>query len=132
MYYFWLSKTRELRGINMGAAQPNLNTEIIKNYSIPYCPFEQQKEVVTEIESRLSVADKIEETIAQSLKQAEALRQSILKKAFSGKLVPQDPDDEPAEKLLARIRAERAAQTPLRSRRKPDSRPKALKHGPLV
>ena len=58
------------------------------------------------------------ESITQSLKQAEALRQSILKKAFSGKLVPQDPNDEPAEKLLARIRAERTAQTPLRSRRR--------------
>ena len=73
-----------------------------------------------------------DESITQSLKQAEALRQSILKKAFSGKLVPQDPNDEPAEKLLARIRAERTAQTPLRSRRRPDSRPEALKRGPLV
>ena len=70
---------------------------------------EEQNQIVQEIESRLSVADKIEETIAQSLKQAEALRQSILKKAFEGKLVPQDPKDEPAEKLLARIRAEKAA-----------------------
>ena len=93
---------------------------------------EEQNQIVQEIESRLSVADKIEESITQSLKQAEALRQSILKKAFSGKLVPQDPNDEPAEKLLARIRAERTAQTPLRSRRRPDSRPEALKRGPLV
>jgi type I restriction enzyme S subunit len=92
----------------------------------------EQDAIVQEIESRLSVADKIEVSIAQSLKQAEALRQSILKKAFEGKLVPQDPNDEPAEKLLARIRAERTAQTPLRSRRRPDSRPEALKRGPLV
>ena len=56
-----------------------------------------------------SSSDKIEESINQSLKQVEALRQSILKKAFSGKVVPQDPKDEPAEKLLAHIRAERAA-----------------------
>ena len=48
----------------------------------------------------------------QSLLQAEALRQSILKQAFAGKLVPQDPSDEPVEKLLARIRAERAAANP--------------------
>ena len=93
---------------------------------------QEQNAIVQEIESRLSVADKIDEAISQSLKQAEALRQSILKKAFSGKLVPQDPNDEPADKLLARIRAERTAQTPLRSRRKQDSRPEALKRGPLV
>jgi len=58
------------------------------------------------------VADKLEETITQSLQQAEALRQSILKKAFAGKLVPQDPNDEPASKLLERIKAEKTAQTP--------------------
>ncbi|MBK8945453.1 MAG: restriction endonuclease subunit S [Ignavibacteriae bacterium] len=66
-----------------------------------------QKLIVEEIESRLSVADKIEEEIDKNLKRTEQLRQSILKKAFEGKLVPQDPNDEPAEKLLERIRKER-------------------------
>lgn len=66
---------------------------------------EEQRRIISEIESRLSVCDKIEETIESSLQQAEALRLSIIKKAFEGKLVPQDPNDEPAEKLLERIRA---------------------------
>ncbi len=53
--------------------------------SVP--PIEQQQQIIQEIESRLSVCDKIEETITNSLKQSEALRQSILKKAFEGKLI---------------------------------------------
>ena len=87
LYYFWVSKTLELRGINMGAGQPNLNTDLIKDYKVPYCSFEEQQRIVQEIESRLSVADKMEQSIQESLQKAEALRQSILKKAFSGELV---------------------------------------------
>lgn len=59
----------------------------IGTLEIPLAPLEEQHQIVQEIESRLSVADKMEESIAQSLQQAEALRQSILKKAFSGELV---------------------------------------------
>jgi type I restriction enzyme S subunit len=61
--------------------------QFIENYYIPVPSMEEQQEIIQEIESRLSVADKMEESIAQSLLQAEALRQSILKKAFSGELV---------------------------------------------
>jgi len=87
LYYFWLSKTKELRNINMGAAQPNLNTDIIKNYLVPYCSIEEQQLIVSELEGKLTVCDKIEETISQSLQQAETLRQSILKRAFEGRLI---------------------------------------------
>jgi type I restriction enzyme S subunit len=78
------------------------------NAEIPLPPLPEQHRIVEEIERRLSIADAIEKTIDQSLKQSERLRQSILKMAFEGKLVPQDPTDEPAEKLLERIRDEKA------------------------
>ena len=100
------------------AGQFNLTLEICRDIEIPLPSIPEQQQIVAEIESRLSVCDKLEETITQSLLQAEALRQSILKKAFAGKLVPQDPTDEPAEKLLARIRAERAAAEPVKKKPK--------------
>lgn len=89
---------------SFGVNQSNINGTKLKQYPFPICGLDSQKAIVKEIESRLSVCDKIEETIESSLQQAEALRLSIIKKAFEGKLVPQDPNDEPAEKLLERIK----------------------------
>ncbi len=86
-YYFWESKTLELRAINQGAAQPNLNTDIIGNMDVPYLSYEQQEVIAQHIESKLSICDNIEQTIIDSLKKTESLRQSILKKAFNGELV---------------------------------------------
>jgi type I restriction enzyme S subunit len=115
-YYFWLSKTKELRAINQGAAQPNLNTDIIANYPFPLCSLPEQQAIVQEIETRLSVCDKIEQDIETNLEKAEALRQSILKKAFEGKLLNERElaevrgaeDWGPAEVLLEKIRTEKA------------------------
>jgi len=76
-------------------------------YALP--PRPEQHRIVEEIERRFSVADQMEKTVEQGLKQAERLRQSILKRAFEGRLVRQDPTDEPAERLLERIRAEKAS-----------------------
>ncbi len=68
---------------------------------------DEQIKIVSVIELRLSICDKLEETVKKSLKKIEYLRQSILKKVFEGKLVPQNPNDEPAEKLLERIKQEK-------------------------
>lgn len=70
-----------------GTAQPKLNQANMNKIPIPLPSINEQHLIVQEIESRLSVADKMEESIQESLQKAEALRQSILKKAFSGELV---------------------------------------------
>jgi len=90
-----------------GTAQPKLTQANLEKIPFRLCSILEQHQIVQEIESRLSVCDKLEGSLKESLQKAEALRQSILKKAFAGKLVPQDPNDEPAEKLLERIRAEK-------------------------
>ncbi|MFH1005589.1 MAG: restriction endonuclease subunit S [Bacteroidota bacterium] len=84
--------------------QKRVPTSFFSNFQIPVPSKEEQKKIILEIESRLSVCDKIEEIIINSLLQSEALRLSILKKAFEGKLVKQNPKDEPAEILLAKIK----------------------------
>ena len=84
--------------------------QFLERSFVPVPPLPEQHRIVEEIERRFSVADQLGKTIDHSLKQAERLRHSILKRAFEGKLVPQDPNDEPAEKLLEGIRQERARQ----------------------
>jgi len=84
----------------------------IQKLELPLCSLQEQKKIIQEIESRLSVCDKIEEAIEVSLLKAEALRLSIIKKGFEGKLVKQSPKDESAEILLAKIRAEKMNAAP--------------------
>ena len=90
----------------------------LKTFQIPLPPLTEQEEIVSELERHLSVADEIEATIGTELARAGRLRQSILKDAFSGKLVPQDPNDEPASVLLEKIRDEKENQQPQRKKTK--------------
>ena len=88
----------------------NINSGEIQSLIIAVCSVAEQREIVIQLEEKLSAVSALEADIDLNLQKAEALRQSILKKAFAGELVPQDPADEPADALLARIRAEREAQ----------------------
>ena len=90
-----------------GVNQSNINGAKLSNYPFPYCSIEEQREIARILEKTLSLLDDTEADISQELQKADALRQSILKKAFSGQLVAQDPSDEPASVLLDQIKAER-------------------------
>jgi type I restriction enzyme S subunit len=81
----------------------------VKEMPVPLPPLTEQQEIVAEVERRLSVAEGVEAQVEAGLKRAARLRQAILKRAFEGRLVPQDPADEPAEDLLERIQTDRAA-----------------------
>lgn len=120
-YIFWYCKAHEEdireKCTKDGTTVDSIETSLLKRYPVKVCSFSNQKQIVQEIESRLSVADKCEDTINQAMQQAESLRQSILKKAFEGRLlseseleqVRQEPDWEPASVLLEKIKANRKA-----------------------
>ena len=86
----------------------NIGQDRIRSIVVPVCSNEEAEAVMEALASKLSEVDQLDQTLTTSLQQSEALRQSILKKAFSGQLVAQDTNDEPAAALLARIKAERA------------------------
>ena len=77
---------------------------------VPLPPTSEQDTIVAEVDRRISLADAAERAVENGLAKAKRLRQAILKRAFEGKLVPQDPSEEPASVLLERIRAARAVQ----------------------
>ena len=85
--YFFISYKSKLEKLAPATAQKNINVEILEKVKIPLPSLKEQQLIVEELESKLTICDKIEETIGHSLQQAETLRQSILKKAFEGTLV---------------------------------------------
>jgi type I restriction enzyme S subunit len=90
-----------------GVNQSNINGEKLQGYPFPYCSLAEQKEIVRILDEALSSTDHAISEIDSQLSRAIALRQSILHRAFSGQLVPQDPNDEPASVLIDRIKAEK-------------------------
>ncbi|MCR4303072.1 MAG: restriction endonuclease subunit S [Gallionella sp.] len=90
-----------------GVGNQDLGLTRMVNIVLAICSIDEQVEVIKIVDDKMSVIDQLDQTITTSLQQAEALRQSILKKAFSGQLVAQDVNDEPASVLLARIKTEK-------------------------
>lgn len=98
---------RMTTGKMTGTAIKRIILDKLRISSVPLPSLLEQQQIVAEIEHRFTIASGIKTIVDASLTQSERLRQSILKRAFEGKLVPQDPNDEPAEKLLERIKAEK-------------------------
>lgn len=90
--------------------QANVNGTKLAAMLIPLPPLEEQRRIVQEVEDRLSAIDALHAAIERAQRRSAALRRAVLERAFRGELVPQDPADEPAESLLARIRAQRPPQ----------------------
>jgi type I restriction enzyme S subunit len=111
-----------LREVNHGATRDGINTENLLAMPVALPPRQEQEAVVDEVESRLSEGHSLDRVAADSGEKADRLRQSILKRAFEGRLVPQDPSDEPAHVLLARIGAGRAGDQTPSARSKPGRR----------
>jgi type I restriction enzyme S subunit len=100
-----------------GVSQSNINAQRLGMFEVPYCPLDEQHEIVRRVEGLFNLADSIEKRVDVATKCAEKLTQAILAKAFRGELVPTEAelarregrDYEPASVLLERIKAERAA-----------------------
>ena len=125
LYHHLLSdaRTGALGRAARGVGIHHLGAQRAESWTVALPPLDEQRRIVAEVERRLQVIQRTEASVEANLTKAERLRQSILKKAFSGKLVLQDPSDEPALVLLERIRAEREeAQAAAKSERKPGQR----------
>ena len=118
-YIYWFLVANEFhirhKCAKDGTTVESIEVNSLKNYLFPFSSKEEQNQIVREIESRLSVCDKLEQTIIESLEKAQALRQSILKKAFEGALLSEteiaackaEKDYEPAAVLLKKIELEK-------------------------
>jgi len=115
LYWYLVAEAegrKQLNKMAYGAGKPGLNLDNIRSVEISLPCITEQKEIVSIINAMLTIQENLTSDIEGQIHKAETLRQSILKKAFSGQLVEQDPSDEPASVLLERIRAEKVQQVP--------------------
>ena len=86
LYYFFQLNYENTRRVGSGNNQKALNKERVRALHFPFASFDEQREIVSEIESRLSVCDAIEKTIITTLQQTDSMRQVVLKQAFEGRI----------------------------------------------
>jgi type I restriction enzyme S subunit len=104
---FFQKNYEDIRRLASGGVQPNLNLSIIRETPIPVPPAPEQERITQEVDRRLSHVNDLERSVLGSNSRAINVQQAILGRAFKGKLVTQDQDDEPANALLERIKSER-------------------------
>lgn len=117
---------KQLEQLIHGVGRPRINTTQLGEAFVPLCSLPEQQEIVRVLDEQFEGIERNEREIDGALRSSAALRQAILKKAFTGRLVPQDPSDEPATALLARLRAEResgVATTGASSKKRPAGKP---------
>ena len=102
-YYFWTSKTADLRAINKEAAQPNLNTDIIGNVEIRLPQEKEQLEIVRILDDLLAKEQQAKEAAEKVLEQIDLTKKAILARAFRGELGTNDPSEENAVVLIENI-----------------------------
>lgn len=95
---------RLLREVVRGATRPRITTKHLKNLVVPVCPIREQAQIVASVRRRLAFAESIGRLVRESQHKLETLQQAVLAKAFRGGLVSPDPNDEPTEVMLARVR----------------------------
>ncbi len=111
LYFVFVSpRTQDaIRASASATTLPILNKSKFERLPLPLPPAAEQAEIVREVERRLTAAERLAATLQHQLERSQATRQSLLREAFAGNLVPQDPNDEPASVLLDRIRDAREA-----------------------
>ncbi|WFE66976.1 restriction endonuclease subunit S [Micromonospora sp. WMMD714] len=110
------------RAKGLAGSMPKIDQQVVQDFSFRLPSRDRQAAIVDRSREFLALVDRISDTCQRSLRKARLLRSSLLAEAFAGRLVPQDPNDEPAAELLARIRAERSTAIPkqrTRARRTP-------------
>ena len=125
-FVLFLLKSRLFRqfvdGLNTGSLIQHMFTGQLDRFVLPLPPLAEQRRIALALAAPLSVIEDLERTVDTNMRRSERLRQSILKHAFEGKLVPQGPNDEPASALLERIRADRNGNAPRGRKRRTASR----------
>ncbi|MGI5843325.1 MAG: restriction endonuclease subunit S [Candidatus Xenobium sp.] len=109
LFWYIYAQRGNLRRLGQGGAQPNISQALLKNFSAPIPPPQEQLTILEILETMNATSLALEDDVSRAHQSLTTLHQALLAKAFRGELVPQDPEDEPASVLLERIRKERAA-----------------------
>lgn len=119
--------SQQITKITKGVAQQKVSLARFRNIAVPIPPLDEQKEIVNLLANKFLAFSHLQQNLYSLFQDIMAQRQAILKAAFSGQLVPQDPNDEPASELLKRIVAEKVEAALLKPTKKSSGRKKRVK-----